>query len=252
MDWYYAVGELQVGPISKAELQALVNSKKINSRTRVWRPGMEDWQELGQIAKGSASSASAIQPGSGRSRQERCSECGNSFSQEDMIRFGESWVCATCKPLFFQKIKEGVTVAGVLEYAGFWIRFGAIFIDGIIISVVNLMIHIPLVIFMTSGVEKPSVFATSQILTTLIQFVFPAVYTTWFLGKYSATPGKMACKVKVVTADGGRVSYARALGRHFAKWISWMILGIGFIMAAFDDERRTLHDRICDTRVIRR
>ena len=91
-----------------------------------------------------------------------------------------------------------------------------------------------------------------QLIVTLIQFIIPAVYTTWFLGKYGATPGKMACKIKVVRSDGESVSYGRALGRHFAKWLSWMILCIGFLMAAFDDQHRTLHDRICDTRVVRK
>jgi uncharacterized RDD family membrane protein YckC len=52
--------------------------------------------------------------------------------------------------------------------------------------------------------------------------------------------------------DGSQVTYLRALGRHFAKWISTMILAIGFIMAAFDDQKRTLHDRICETRVVRK
>ena len=43
-----------------------------------------------------------------------------------------------------------------------------------------------------------------------------------------------------------------AFGRHFAKYLSAMILLIGYIMAAFDDQRRTLHDRICETRVVRK
>ena len=64
--------------------------------------------------------------------------------------------------------------------------------------------------------------------------------------------GKMACNLKVVVEDGSQITYLRALGRHFAKWISSMILAIGFIMAAFDDEKRTLHDRICETRVVRK
>ena len=51
MDWYDAVGDQQVGPISKAELQALVKAKKINAQTRVWRTGMKEWQELGQLLK---------------------------------------------------------------------------------------------------------------------------------------------------------------------------------------------------------
>jgi uncharacterized RDD family membrane protein YckC len=61
----------------------------------------------------------------------------------------------------------------------------------------------------------------------------------------------MACKLKIIVADGSRVSYLRAFGRHFAKYLSAMILLVGYIMAAFDDQRRTLHDRICETRVVR-
>jgi uncharacterized RDD family membrane protein YckC len=61
----------------------------------------------------------------------------------------------------------------------------------------------------------------------------------------------MACKLKVVMAEGDRVSYARAIGRHFAKYISGLILCIGYIMIGFDEQKRALHDRICDTRVIK-
>jgi uncharacterized RDD family membrane protein YckC len=52
--------------------------------------------------------------------------------------------------------------------------------------------------------------------------------------------------------DGGKVSYGRAVGRHFAKYLSSFTLGIGYIMAGIDDEKRALHDRICNTRVIKK
>jgi uncharacterized RDD family membrane protein YckC len=65
------------------------------------------------------------------------------------------------------------------------------------------------------------------------------------IGRYAATLGKMACGLRVVMSDGGKVTYGRSLGRHFAKLLS------GF-MAGFDDEKRALHDRICDTRVIKK
>jgi uncharacterized RDD family membrane protein YckC len=97
-----------------------------------------------------------------------------------------------------------------------------------------------------------SFFIISQVIITLLSFVISAAYDIWFVGRFGATPGKMACKIQIVTDDGGKVPYSRALGRYFAKWISSMILGIGFLMAAFDDEKRTLHDRICETRVIRK
>lgn len=251
MDWYYAVGDQQVGPISKAELQALVKAKKINAQTRVWRTGMKEWQELGQLLKANQTLPVAISPGSGRSRQAQCNECGNSFSQDDMIRFGDSWVCATCKPLFVQKIKEGLAVAGTMDYAGFWIRFGAKFIDWIIIGFVTFIIAMPLGSFsITTPSSSSSVF--TMVLLQILNYAIPASYVTFFLGKYGATPGKMACKLKVVTADNDRVSYPKAFGRYFAEILSGLLLLIGYIMAAFDDQKRTLHDRICDTRVIRR
>ena len=101
------------------------------------------------------------------------------------------------------------------------------------------------------SVDNPAVFFTFQIISAVFNFILPAAYEIWFVGKYAATPGKMACKIKVVTSDGGQVSFARSVGRHFAKYISVMTLGIGYIMAGFDDQKRALHDRICDTRIIK-
>ena len=61
----------------------------------------------------------------------------------------------------------------------------------------------------------------------------------------------MAFGLKVVLPDGGRVTYWRAFGRHFAEMVSAFTLAIGYIMAGFDSQKRSLHDRICSTRVIK-
>jgi uncharacterized RDD family membrane protein YckC len=61
----------------------------------------------------------------------------------------------------------------------------------------------------------------------------------------------MACRLKVVTPEGNPISYGRALGRALASILSGMICAIGYIMAAFDEEKRSLHDRICNTRVVK-
>jgi uncharacterized RDD family membrane protein YckC len=213
---------------------------------------MKEWQELGQLLKENQPAPAAIDPGSGRSRQARCEECGNSFAQDDMIRFGEAWVCASCKPLFVQKIKEGLSVAGAMDYAGFWIRFGAKIIDWIIVGFISLIIGIPLGFFSISSPSSSSSSVLTMVILQILNYAIPASYVTFFLGRYAATPGKMACKLKVVTAENERVSYLRAFGRYFAEILSGLILLIGYIMAAFDDEKRSLHDRICNTRVIRR
>ena len=81
-------------------------------------------------------------------------------------------------------------------------------------------------------------------------FAIPATYEILMIGKYGATLGKMACKVRVVTAEGNKVGYGLATGRFFAKILSFLTCFVGYIMAFFDEERRALHDRICNTRVI--
>jgi uncharacterized RDD family membrane protein YckC len=78
-----------------------------------------------------------------------------------------------------------------------------------------------------------------------------AAYSILFIGKAGATPGKMAMGIKVVRPDGSPISMGQSVGRYFSTMISGFTLGIGYLIAAFDDERKTLHDRIAGTRVIR-
>jgi uncharacterized RDD family membrane protein YckC len=212
---------------------------------------MAEWQSLGLFVRSKTRGVKAYMQPAPPVQQTLCSECGQAFVEDDMIRFSDVWVCAGCKPIVVQKIKEGVTVSADMDYAGFWLRFGAWFIDYIILGIVSMITNLPMIFMGVYSVDNPGLFITLQLISTLLNFVIPAAYETWFVGKYAATPGKMACKIKVVLADGGKVSFGRAVGRHFAKFISALILGIGYIMAGFDDQKRALHDRICDTRVIK-
>ena len=253
-EWYYADGGRQVGPMGEGDIERLAKAGKITSKTLVWRSGMTDWQEYGKV-KAPRVGAPAVSPRMAGVTplvgQSVCSECGKAFPQEDMIPYGDAWVCALCKPIFVQKLKEGVSLSGAMEYGGFWIRLGAKFIDWIIITVVMVALYAVAGPMMVST-RNPSSLLAIQGLLMLLQFAIPVAYATWFLGRFAATIGKMACGLKVVTAEGGRVTYARALGRCLAEIISQIILYIGYIIAASDDEKRTLHDRICNTRVVKK
>jgi uncharacterized RDD family membrane protein YckC len=66
-----------------------------------------------------------------------------------------------------------------------------------------------------------------------------------------ATVGKMAMGLRVVTNDGKRLSFMNATGRYFAKILSAIIFCIGYIMIAFTDRKRGLHDMIASTLVIK-
>jgi uncharacterized RDD family membrane protein YckC len=57
--------------------------------------------------------------------------------------------------------------------------------------------------------------------------------------------------LKVIRADGGRVSYWRAFGRYWGYCLCWLTWGIGFLVIAWNKQKRGLHDFVCDTMVIK-
>jgi GYF domain 2 len=110
MNWFYSYNGQQAGPVSEEQLTQLLNSGTINHETLVWREGMTNWQPLGAVRPGTATTVAA--PGLG---MQPCAECGRNFAMGDMIRLNQSWVCAECKPVFLQKMSEGVapTASGI-------------------------------------------------------------------------------------------------------------------------------------------
>ena len=261
MNWQYVEQGQPVGPVNDEQLAALVRAGKINADTLVWREGMADWLPYNQVRSelkisGSVpdSSAAAVAPlaATDKTTEAVCSECGNIFPVDEMIRHGESRICSNCKPVFMQKLTEGAQLnTGGLNYAQVITRFAAVFLDGLMLGAINFGIGLAagLSAGQAVGVESKGTVAL-QLVLFVVQMAIGIGYEVFMIGKYGATLGKMACKIKVVTADGGRVSYARALGRYFAKLLSAFTCMIGYIIAFFDEEKRALHDRICDTRVV--
>jgi uncharacterized RDD family membrane protein YckC len=260
MNWYYVDQGQQAGPVDDAQFEELVRSGKIQPDTLVWREGMAAWVSCREANAPSQSSgpppAAAAGAVVGESPEAVCAECGKMFPIQDMIHhsgaLGGVYICANCKPVFLQKLAEGAKInTGELPYAGFWTRFAAVFLDGLILFAVNFCISLiaGLSAAQAAGVQPKGTLAL-QLVLMAIQLAIGISYEVVFIGKYGATPGKMACKIMVVTADGGRVSYARSFGRYFAKLLSYMICLIGFIIAGFDSQKRALHDHICNTRVV--
>ena len=244
MNWYYAEAGEQRGPITDAELSDLANAGTIRDGTLIWREGMASWQPYGQV-KGSTGPPPPQKVG-----EVVCWQCGKMFSRDEVIPIGEGWVCAGCKPIYVQRLKEGAMVPGVLEYATFWTRLGAKVLDVIILWVMNSAIGF--VVGLAAGTMPRSRGSVAlQLIVIFISVVINLGYGIFFLGKFGATPGKMACKIKVVTPGGEPISYGRACGRCLSEILSGLICYVGYIMAAFDDEKRALHDRICETRVIK-
>lgn len=245
MNWYYAVGGQQQGPVTTEALQALAASGQINDATLVWREGMSGWEPYANHKTAAASG--------GGGGMVTCSQCGGTFSQDNVIQFEGRNVCAGCKPAVVQGMKEGVAMAGTMEYAGFGTRFAAKFVDGLILGCFSaICIGAPMGFFMASSkADDPGANLAFQLIVNLISYGASAVYSIFFVAKYGATPGKMACKIRIVNEDGSNLSTGKAAGRFFAELLSMFTCYIGYIMAAFDDQKRALHDRVAGTRVIK-
>jgi len=67
-----------------------------------------------------------------------------------------------------------------------------------------------------------------------------------------ATLGKQAMEIIVTDLDGKQISFGRATGRYFGKYISGAVVMIGYIMAAFTEKKQALHDLIAGTLVVKR
>jgi uncharacterized RDD family membrane protein YckC len=153
-----------------------------------------------------------------------------------------------------------VYAAPTSAYGGFWIRFLAVVIDGIIVRVVTIpfaallgafgILHHPNVF--RGRMDESDVIALVAASATLvpiilgISWLYEALLTS---STWQGTVGKKLLNLKVIDEAGNRISFLRATGRHFAKYYVSSILLIGFIMAAFTDRKRALHDFIAGTLV---
>jgi len=151
-------------------------------------------------------------------------------------------------------VPEGEVVA---HYAGFWIRTLAVIIDSMILGFLSIPLYpifgIKLSIktilsFLNSSDDPASNYLWIAFIQGLVRWLYFAIMES---AKPQATVGKIALGLQVTDDDGYRISFLRATGRHFAKMLSAITLGIGFMMAGWSKNKRALHDKIAGTVVIR-
>ena len=160
------------------------------------------------------------------------------------------------------------------HYAGFWTRFVAIMIDGFILGLpmALAMIYAPLYKTITRipilGFEEgsqnyhffthflldkflPNYFRYMIIITFLFFIISILYFGILTSTKMQGTVGKLLLGIKVVGQDGNRISFGRAIGRYFASMVSYFMY-LGYILAAFNEKKQTLHDYMANTFVVKR
>lgn len=160
------------------------------------------------------------------------------------------------------------------QYAGFWIRFVAYLVDGLIIGIPMTAIIVTVVLIFGAGtvatlkslpsnpdpdqIQAQFIPMIGALLGAYAMFIAGAIVISWLYfammesSDRQATFGKAMLNLRVADANGNRLSFGHASGRFFSKIITGMVpFFIGYIMAGFTQKKQALHDFIAGTVVIR-
>ena len=176
-----------------------------------------------------------------------CSRCGGPFCNDCLVTINGRLYCATCKNEQLLDVRSGVDRT-TLNLAGVGKRFGAIFVDGLIINLPMYFIVFGLM-FSTMdqhGQPNPMINFIS-IPFMFINFLYEALMLQ---AKNGQTLGKMALKVRVVRADGSPITNGQAWGRAAMRMVLGCLWIVDYIPAFFTKEKTTLHDMAAGTRVV--
>jgi uncharacterized RDD family membrane protein YckC len=138
---------------------------------------------------------------------------------------------------------------GTSMYAGFWRRVVAVILDGLVLAIVT----VPLNLAFGGGddIGSNSGMYYSPAASSIGGALSWLYYALMESSAKQATLGKMAMGIIVTDLEGSRIGFGKATGRYFAKILSALILGIGFLMVAFTQRKQGLHDILAGTLVVK-
>jgi len=140
-----------------------------------------------------------------------------------------------------------------MAFAGFWCRFAAYTIDGVIIGFVMNSLYW----FIRNQLQLGTSFDFSENMTNVIFSLLNVIFCwCYFSGMESsplqATLGKWLVGIYVTDIEGNRIGFGKATGRFFSKIISGIILTVGYWLAGFTEKKQALHDMIAGCLVLRK
>jgi len=146
-------------------------------------------------------------------------------------------------------------------YAGFWPRFLAAFVDGIVVSIFTQPISIALGQGFSLTTTKDTagnvtdvsfdVDASALILSFVISTIIPGIYYTVAISRWGQTLGALALSLKVVHPDGSLLSPGRAFVRWIGALVSTFAFGLGYLWMIWDKRKQTWHDKMAGSVVVK-
>ncbi|MCX6938480.1 MAG: RDD family protein [Verrucomicrobia bacterium] len=239
MKWYYVKDGQRIGPVEREELDTRVAEGALDGSTLVWRVGLSAWEPAYRVTE------LGVPPPVPAAPPPLPVNPPSSFVPHPNPVSGWTPVSP----------RRQSAASESPEYAGFWVRFSAKIIDGIVLYSIGLLVERAVATLFFDGLlpappDWPGVWRL-LLIAGPINMLIAITYAVYFIRRHEATPGKRILGLRVVRADGGRLGVGRIIGRYFSETVSTVVFFAGYVMAAFDEEKRTLHDYMCDTRVVR-
>ncbi|MEA2478034.1 MAG: hypothetical protein QOC87_2233 [Actinomycetota bacterium] len=139
--------------------------------------------------------------------------------------------------------------------AGFWKRFVAAIIDGVLLGIVNAGISAAfgqslVTTTHTNGTSSVHIQATG--IAFILEIAIAVAYFGYFEGgSTGATLGKKAMGIRVIDfSSGAPIGFGRAVLRYFARFLSAVVCLLGYLWMLWDKEKQTWHDKISTTLVV--
>lgn len=143
------------------------------------------------------------------------------------------------------------TVPEMGYVCGLFPRVAAWLIDSILVCVMTLafvasMVLVGVDIYPDTGQGHLYLFFGMVIIVILMK----NAYYTLFQGNNGQTIGQAVLGIRLVDEFGDTPSFNRILRRRSARFISMLLLGVGYLWMIFNPDRQTLHDKIAGTYVV--
>jgi len=186
-----------------------------------------------------------------------CTQCGCRMDRQAAIC--QACTQASANTHTTDNRNNATNAGNTLVYAGFWCRFTAMMLDYLLLSAAlfipfTFMLGAPSALSTIFGVEigKENIDNVwKDSIGSGITIIAAAIYSTIMeSGERSATYGKQLMGIKVLNTKGERISRRTAFARWISQIVSWITLGIGYLIQPFTPRKRALHDLIAGTMVI--
>ena len=212
----------EYGPVELDELLHWIKEGRVGQATLIWREDLASWNPASRYAE----------------------------------------IAADLKTTPLGGVLAAGTASEDLEPVGFWLRLGAYLIDMLLLGVVFALVTLPWraqlqeaqrVIFSPDfGMDLDQTLQTAVrfFIVWLVESLLSMTYFILMNGKLGGTVGKLIVGIRIVRLDGSPLGLGHAGTRYFFELISLLLLGGGYLLIAFREDKRALHDLLAKTRVV--